>query len=203
VTESEGNRLLADWRRSSARERKELFRAIFARYFPPVLGFFLRRGVPRDSAEDLAQEVFFRVYRHLEEFRGDAHFETWLFQIAANQLRNALRERSAQKRDAEEFSLESFEAPEWEATYPETTVTRETPVDALLEEERRELLARAIQGLPVQMRRCVMLRIGMDLKYREIAELMQISIEAVKAHLFQARQRLKAELGSYFTDVNL
>ena len=73
-----------------------------------------------------------------------------------------------------------------------------SPAQEAYERERREALARALEGLPPQMRQVLTLRIDQDLKYREIAEVLQISIETVKAHLFQARQRLRTELGEEY-----
>ena len=55
-------------------------------------------------------------------------------------------------------------------------------------------------ALPAQMRRCVELRVHQDLRYKEIADLMQVSIDTVKAHLYQARQQLKGKLSGYFAD---
>jgi RNA polymerase sigma-70 factor (ECF subfamily) len=148
----------------------------------------------------------------LGNFRGDSKFETWLFQVCANVFKNCLRSRTTQKRDAQEVSWDEVEpggggsgggesggaegggAPwEW----------RESgPLDSLLEDERSRILYAAMQELPPQMRRCVELRVTRDLKYREIAELMNVSIDTVKAHLFQARQLLKSKLGDYFAETS-
>jgi RNA polymerase sigma-70 factor (ECF subfamily) len=74
------------------------------------------------------------------------------------------------------------------------------PLRVILTEEETRLLWRAMEHLPPQMRQAVLLRIR-DLKYREIAELMHVSIETVKAHLYQARQHLRDHLADYFTDI--
>lgn len=73
----------------------------------------------------------------------------------------------------------------------------EEPLHDMLEEERSRLLRNALEELPPQMRRCVQLRVQ-DLRYREIAEILKVSIDTVKAHLYQARQLLKAKLGDYY-----
>lgn len=73
--------------------------------------------------------------------------------------------------------------------------TRESPLDQALRSERREVLRRAIEELPDQMRRCTELRVYQDLSYREIAAVMRRSIETVKVHLFQARKKLKESFG--------
>src|SRR5262249_32573047 len=154
-----------------------------------VLNFFTKRGFTPQEAEDLTQEVFFRVYRSRDSFRGDARFTTWLFQICANLFRNDLRDRSAQKRDALEVPIDSMiQSGENGAAEKALTAEGDGPLERALWEEAKKKLRSALAALPPQMRRCVELRVDEDLKYREIADRMGISIETVKAHLFQARQ---------------
>lgn len=183
-------------------DREESFHQIFRQYYRLVRSFFARRSRSEEEIEDLVQETFFRVHRNLDNFRGDSKFETWLFQVSANVYKNAVRSQTTQKRDAQELSLDevatSSAAGEdagipWEG--------RETgPLDGLLQDERSRILHLAMQELPPQMRRCVELRVSRDMKYREIADLMNVSIDTVKAHLFQARQLLKKKLGDYFAE---
>lgn len=200
MAESEGNRLVERWRSArEGREREEAFERIFQRFYRPVHYFFRKKGCPDDQSQELAQEVFVRVYKSLPEFRSESRFDTWLYQIATNLFRNMLRERSALKRFGMEIPLDPLceplgaEADPWESGEP-------SPLEKLAGEERARLLRQAIERLPSQMRRCVFLRIDAGLRYREIATLMNVSIDTVKAHLFQARQKLKSELGDYFAD---
>jgi RNA polymerase sigma-70 factor (ECF subfamily) len=154
---------------------------------------------------DLAQETFVRVYTSLETFRGESRFEAWLFKIATNIYRNRLRAQATLKRAAQEvpFDDDAGEAgPTAAGAAPPAAGTGEQgPLREVLAEERAQLLHAAMEGLPAQMRRCVQLRVMGDYKYCEIAVLMQVSIETVKSHLFQARQQLKDRLGGYFTDL--
>ena len=76
-------------------------------------------------------------------------------------------------------------------------------MEALLEKERREKLTEAVKRLPPQMQRCVQLRIQKGLAMAEIAAVMRISVNTVKAHLHQARKVLKEELGQHFNDNEL
>jgi len=138
-----------------------------------------------------------KVHRGLPAFRYEARFETWLFQIAANLYRNTLRSQSTLKREAQEVSLD--EAAE-EPGGPATPTGETGALDEVLSEERSQVLHDALAELPCQMRRCVELRVHQDLRYREIADLMQVSIDTVKAHLYQARQQLKSKLSGYFAD---
>jgi RNA polymerase sigma-70 factor, ECF subfamily len=190
-----GNRLVAAWQGGG--DREETFRRLFHAYFRQVHAFFSRRGFPADMCQDLAQETFLKVHKGLPEFRREARFETWLFQIAANLYRNTLRSQSTQKREAQEVPLD--EIGEQEPNLAQ--LSKETGgLDGVLSEERSLVLYHALAELPCQMRRCVELRVQQDLRYREIADLMQVSIDTVKAHLYQARQQLKSKLAGYFAD---
>lgn len=167
------------------------------RYYRPVVAFFVRRGFPREESFDLAQETFLRVYKNMEGFRKESSVETWLFQIAGNLYKNTLRGQSTLKRDAEEVPLET---PEGELVVGPWASEDEGPLSTMLAGERARLLREALQSLPPQMKQAVLLRVDRDLKYREIADLMRVSIETVKAHLYQARQQLRDKLANYFTD---
>jgi RNA polymerase sigma-70 factor (ECF subfamily) len=185
---------------------EEDFRLLFARYFQPVSSYFLRRGFPHEECRDLTQETFLRVYRSRDRFRGEASFQTWLFQIATNLWRNEVRRRMAEKRDGFEISLEQ-EAERRPPVLAERRLPGETqpigPLDGLLADERKRRMREVLDALPPQMRRCILLRIDQSLKYREIAAVMQISIDTVKSQISQARDRLETELGRYFDPPDL
>jgi len=173
--------------------REEDFRRLFDRYYPRVLHFFARRGFPPQDCQDLTQETFLGIYRGIGTFRRDARFETWLFTIATNAWRKRLRHGTAGKREGQEVPLEP------EGTPPPDTA--EPPADEeMLRRERSRRLREAVEKLPEQMRRCLTLRVYQEMKYREIAALLRLSPETVKVHLFQARKRLREELGPYFAD---
>lgn len=165
---------------------------LFRRYYRPVVAFFQNKGFSTEESRDLAQETFLRVYRYRERFRGESSEVTWLFQIASNLYKNTLRGLQAQKRDAEEVSLESTDVKD-----PES---EDDALELMLAGERSRLLREALEELPPQMKKAVMLRVTNDMKYREIADEMDVSIETVKAHLYQARQHLRDRLSDYFTD---
>jgi RNA polymerase sigma-70 factor (ECF subfamily) len=195
LPESAGNRLVAAWQAGS--EQEEIFQRIFRAYYRPVHSFFAKRGFPPDECQDLTQETFLKVYRGLPSFRRQARFETWLFQIAANLYRNTLRSQATLKREAQEVSLDEMVE---EPGGPAAPAGETAALDRVLSEESSQVLRHAVAALPSQMRRCVELRVHQDLRYKEIAELMQVSIDTVKAHLYQARQQLKGKLSGYFAD---
>lgn len=167
---------------------------LFKRFYPRVLGAFRRRGFAPEDAEDLAQDTLVQAFDNLHSLRRPERFGGWLFSISVNVFRNELRRRSRHRTDAAALSLDAIV----EEGAGKLTLDDDAPQpDAgLLDQERRQLLRRAVAELPPQMRQCVKLRFEQGLKYREVAAVMKISIETVKAHLSQARKRLTAELGN-------
>lgn len=184
--------------------REEGFRLLFDRFYWPLFRFFERRGFSTEECQDLIQETCLRVYRGIEGFRGEARWEHWLFRIAANTAVKALRHGAAAKRAGCTVPLEDNDdlgdSPPAAAGGNPRGAEAPAPLRQLLGKEMGEILSRAIDGLPAQMRRCVRLRVFQDLDYEEIAETLQISPSTVKVQLFKARKRLQMELGNSFDD---
>ena len=180
-------------------DMKEL-EQVFKEYSPSIFHFFSNRGFEREDCRDLTQETFLKALRGIERFRGDAKLETWLLRIATNVWKNRIRRIRAAKRDAPVTSLDTgLEAwGEPAAPVPVATSAAPDPQDEVLADEKGRELRAAVGRLPKRMQRCVTLRIDQGLKYREIAVIMQVSVDTVKAQLYQARQRLKEDLQEYF-----
>ena len=171
-------------------------RLVFERYYPWVRRFFERLGYTPQDSEDLAQEVFSKAFRQIGSFRRDGSFKAWLFAVASNLHRNQRRNRFREKRRGQELSIEATGESGERLYEPETEAP--SPERATYQRERWEAAAKAVRELPPQMGRALALRVDQDLKYRDIAVVLQISIETVKAHLFSARQRVRDELGEDF-----
>lgn len=200
-----GDQLVEQWQ--AGENPEECFKRIFLHYYRPVYYHFLRHGFSGEESHDLTQDTFFRLLKNLPSFRGESRFETWLFQIATNIYRNELRDRSTLKRGAPEVSLDEILEQHLAASVGHSFMPWErgggdSPLDDVLATEQQNMLHDALHTLPPQMRKCVLLRVQ-DLKYREIAEVMNVSVDTVKAHLFQARQQLKGKLADYFDDLDL
>jgi len=171
------------------------FSDLFLLHRAAVIAFFRRRGFTTDEAHDLAQDTFVRAFHAWEAFRHESSSKTWVLRIAANVWRNELRARGRQKRKA--TPLASFDETAEAASndtgdpYSGGNGTNE-PYDAVWTRQRRELVDRALRELPPQMKRCLLLHVSGDLKYREIATAMNISIGAVKTQLSFARARLRS-----------
>jgi len=192
-----GDLVAAEWQAGG--DREELFRRLFLAYHYGALCFFVRYGFTREEGLDLAQETFVKVWSGLDGFRRDASFRTWLFQIMTNLAQNRIRGRRALKRDAPELSLE--EVTERQLAVAAAPGVRHgdaaSPLDGVLADERSRLAHEAMAELAPQMRRCMTMRVDQELGYTEIADVLGISVGAVKAHLFQGRQQLKARLGDW------
>jgi RNA polymerase sigma-70 factor (ECF subfamily) len=160
-----------------------------------IIGFFRRRGFSDEDGRDLTQDVFSRVFKAIDTFRHESRFERWLFEIALNIYRNELRRRGADKRDAPEVPIDDKHEDDSSRTKIVLVSEEQSPLDAMMARERRTALREELEKLPLQMRRCCELRYVQGLKYHEIATVMKISIETVKAHLHQARKRLIEGLG--------
>lgn len=174
------------------------FRALFDAYSPRLRRFFRRHGRTPTEVEDLTQEVWVRVLRDKKAFSSTLEFEPWLMTIAGNLYRNDLRARMAAKRAAPEVPIDHLE----EGAVPVLgdgagPAAVDSPLGAVLDRERRIQVSAALTELPDKMRRCFQLRYDGGFKYHEIAALLDISIETVKAHLYQARRKLKARLSPF------
>lgn len=188
-------RAVADFQAGIDRERS--FRLLFERFHKPVKGFFAAR-VSAEDAFDLTQQTFLALYKGLDDFRGDSELATWIFRITRNHHYQWLRRRRVRK----DVDQPSPLAGDEDRATPEVVDRRRSPEAQAVDEDSLRLLRQAIETLPAQMRRCLRHRIYDELSYREIAETMGISIQTVKAHLFQARGKLKGLLSKRFTGID-
>ncbi len=163
---------------------------LFKSYYPKVYGFFRRRGFGRQDSEDLAQDTLVRAFHEIVSLRQPERFRGWMFSVATNVFRNEVRHRSRLMRDAPAVSLDT--TGEDGAPILALAQDRPQPDEELFGKERRERLRAALETLPPKMRQCFRLRFEQGLKYRQIAAVLKISIETVKAHLSQAKKRLAA-----------
>jgi RNA polymerase sigma-70 factor (ECF subfamily) len=146
----------------------------------------------RDQAtsEDLAQEVFLRVYRARHKYNPSAKFTTWLFRIATNLALNSIRDRRYQKL---EFSID---APvDDEDSTPRELPARDMRIDEhMIERDRAQFIQRAISSLPEKQRVAVLLHKYEEMDYTEIAGILECSESALKSSLFRAYETLRVQL---------
>jgi RNA polymerase sigma-70 factor (ECF subfamily) len=143
----------------------------------------------RDEALDLSQDVFLRVFRTIERFRGQSSLRTWLYRITVNQARN--RQRFWRRRHrADQISLDEHEAAHGECA----SGAEWTPERALAQKELAGRLRQALASLPFDQRTAIVLREIDGLSYEEIAYALGVAIGTVKSRLTRARQTLRLEL---------
>src|SRR5438477_1980511 len=146
-------------------------------------------GSPHE-AEDLAQEVFLRVYRIRKKYRPKAKFSTWLFTIANNLALNALRDRKRRP----VLPLEVRESGSTESAAQDLS---ETPSAGLRHKELAEVIRQALDGLNERQRVAIVLNKFEDMNYADIAEVMGLTTKAVKSLLSRARCKLREALQGY------
>ena len=180
------------------------FRWLFDRHHAQILRFFRRKGFETETCRDLTQDTFVSVYKGLRDLRQEEQFESWLFAIAHNVWCSLIESRTAQKRSATVLSLEGEgESDDRLPIAARLADQRADPLTVALEKEKVEKLREALVHLPQQMRHCAQLRVVHDLSYAEIAAVMGISVNTVKAHLHQAQKALRTQLSSYFEEITV
>jgi RNA polymerase sigma-70 factor (ECF subfamily) len=159
------------------------FETLFRRYTPRLVSFLARMVPERARAEELAQEVFVRIYQARDRYEPRARFSTWIFGIASNLALNELA-RAYRRRESpwEERTAARIGDPKPRAD--ESLVARRTA--AQLEE--------ALAQLPERQRAALLLRVEEDLGYAEIAEALAVSTASVKSLIHRAREKLLAAL---------
>ena len=171
----------------------EAFAELVERHQGPVVGTIARMlGNPADS-EDLAQQVFIRIWKARKRYQAKAKFTTYLFTITRNLVFNESRRRSRQKNS-------SLDAAQKDYDFELPDDPRQEPDQSQLRKELISEVNRAIANLPEKQRLAVILRRQENLPYDEIAKVLGISISAVKSQLFRARGTLREALDKYLDD---
>jgi RNA polymerase sigma-70 factor (ECF subfamily) len=157
--------------------RVEMLAVLFERHHVRLYNFFLRLSGDRSLSEDLVQEVFLRILKYRRSFRGDSKFTTWMYQIGRNAHIDHLRSRRP------EVSLDSA----WE----QEASPQPLPAQKAESEQQADLLARALEQLPLRKREVLLLSRFQGLKYDEIAGLLACSVQSVKVQVHRALKDLR------------
>jgi RNA polymerase sigma-70 factor, ECF subfamily len=171
---------------------EQSFALLLQRYRSPLVNFIYRMVRNREQAEDLAQEVFLRVYRARADYVPSAKFTTWLFRIATNLALNSVRDNRHQRL---ELSLDAPMNSEDGDERPLDVADKHPDIEQhLVEEARRKMIRHAIDKLPEKQRAAVLLHKYQELDYNEIAKILECSESALKSLLFRAYEALRVEL---------
>jgi len=160
------------------------FEMLYAHYRPKVEGYLFQLTRNREAAEELAQELFLKVYRHRESYEPQAKFSAWLWQMARNIAIDKLRKKK-------ETPLSSLFSGESEENIDELLELPTSDLETLLlERSSLDKVEKIMATLPESQREALSLRALSDLSYEEISGLMKISVPSVKSLIFRARKTL-------------
>ncbi len=164
------------------------FEVLLRRHRVPLVSFFRRMLRDEALAEDLAQEVFLRVYKSRERYQPEARFTTWLYRIATNLALNAIRDRKDQVTDT------AGEDDDGSAVLERFVDPHPTVEQRLVQDDRQRLIRQAVEALPENQRAAVILHKYQEVDYRQIAGILGVSESAVKSLLFRAYETLRVRL---------
>jgi len=173
------------------------FGTIISRYRSPITNYLYRFLNDYEEAVDLAQETFVRVYFALDRYHTGYAFSTYIYRIATNLAISELRRRKRRRL----FSLTGlFQSGEDEAAEFQPADERQLQDEDLIEDERSEVIAKAIASLPEKYRVAVVLRDVEGRSYEEIAEIMELGLGTTKSRISRGRGLLKGKLEGYFDE---
>ena len=164
------------------------FTILLEKHRLPVIHFLYRMEQNQAVAEELAQEVFLRVYRSRESYEPTAKFTTWLFRIATHLALNSLRD-GKHRRLEEHLDDDSSETPVRQVSDQRPTVEQR-----MLHRSRMEEIRRAVATLPEKQRAAVLMHKYDEMEYSQIAKVLNCSESAIKSLLFRAYETLRARL---------
>ena len=168
------------------------FEELVARYQARLLNFIYRTTGDRERAEDLVQEVFVRVYRHIHRFDRSKKFSTWIYTIASNLAKNELRNRSRNPLVLFQTLRRNWQDEDRPLQF-EDPASR--PDDLFRKRHLRDLVEAAVQKLPPHHRQVFVLRELEGKSYEEIAEITSCNLGTVKSRLNRARNAFAAIIG--------
>ncbi len=170
------------------------FNYLVEKYHRPMIHFLFRMVHSQAVAEELAQEVFLRVYRSRESYRAEAKFTTWLYRIATNLAVNHARD-TKHERAAQNVYLD---APDQETGATPDVADDEPSVEQrLMRDERMAAIRRQVMALPERQRMAVLMHKYQGMDYRQIGEVLKLSESATKSLLFRAYQTLREKLKEF------
>ena len=170
------------------------FDYLVEKYRRPIIGFMYRMAHNAAAAEDLAQEVFLRVYRSRGSYEPSAKFSTWLYRIATNLgvnfARDTRHERPENVMNLDEPDSETGQAPDLADKSPNVE-------EEIVRRERLAAIRNKVEALPERQRMAVLMHKYQQMDYRQIAEVLKLSESATKSLLFRAYETLRQELREF------
>ena len=178
------------WMQRVAKGDMEAFQALIEAHQARVIGTVARMLGDEVDAEDIAQQVFIRVWKSAGRYQPTAKFTTWLFKITRNLVFNELRRRKR-------HPVMPLQTEEEEHFFQPADSSGLSPDASLLDAELNDAILAAIDALPETQRMAIVLRRYEEMPYEEIGEVLGLSVPAVKSVLFRARAELRERLRKY------
>ncbi len=174
---------------------RDAYRLLVEKYHVKVIRTctgFLHSGA---DAEDIAQEVFIEVFRSVDRFRGDASLSTWIYRIAVNKSLNFLRSSGRRKL----FSFLTGHDDNYLHEINNEHASQESnPEESMIQSDHARILEQALNSLPAKQRTAFVLNKYEDLSYKEIADVMDVSIGSVESLIFRSKQNLQKKLYNFY-----
>jgi len=169
------------------------FKELVSRYGPRIFRLAQNITRNREDAEEVSQDSFTRAFLHMDAFRGDSRFYTWLVRIAINQSLMKLRTRRSR-----ELHLDRPATTDVATSFAEVADNAPTPEQRYSQAELRQILAAAMSKLPMTFREVLVLREVEERSTEETARMLGLSISAVKSRALRGRQKLHEVLTKHF-----
>ena len=170
------------------------FEYLALKYHRPMIAFMYRMCHNQALAEELAQEVFLRVYRSRQSYAAEAKFTTWLYRIATNLAVNHARDHKVERSG----KVVSLDEPDQETgTTPDVADASLNAEQQILRRERLEAIKKHVLALPEKQRAAVLMHKYDGMDYREIAAVLKLSESATKSLLFRAYEALRERLKDF------
>ena len=170
------------------------FEYLVQKYRRPMVSFMFRMAHNSAAAEDLAQEVFLRVYRSRESYEASAKFTTWLYRIATNLAVNHARDT---RHERPENMVNLDEPDSTTGQTPDLADSTPTIEEDIVRQERLNAIRQKVQALPERQRMAVAMHKYQQMDYKQIAEVLKLSESATKSLLFRAYETLREQLKEF------
>ncbi|RPG51416.1 MAG: RNA polymerase sigma factor RpoE [Gammaproteobacteria bacterium TMED1] len=168
---------------------KRAFDLLILKYQHKIISIVGRYLGDRNDVQDVSQETFIKAYRAIPNFRGESAFYTWLYRIAINTAKNHLVSKSRRPPNID-IDIDDGEFQDSSAVLRDN----ESPQASLATKQMEEVIFRAIENLPEELRVAVTLREFEGLSYEEIARIMDCPVGTVRSRIFRAREAIEQKI---------